>query len=131
MTLTLVLSATPTLRQAELREAERSLLDGALPLLDGGLGARTDSARSVEAEPSMVETPPPHQARRQQLREAWEAAHARLHYHLLMLEEMKMQQARARAGLAGVAGVAASRGDPMHAARAWAPMPLYLVGYPG
>ena len=81
--------------------------------------------------PSPSPNPNPRQARRQQLREAWEAAHARLHYHLLMLEEMKMQQARGRAGLAGVAGVAASRGDRMHAARAWAPMPLHLVGYPG
>ena len=84
--------------------------------------------------PNPSPNPNPHQARRQQLREAWEAAHARLHYHLLMLEEMKMQQARGRAGLAGVAGVAgvaASRGDRMHAAHAWAPMPLHLVGYPG
>ena len=40
----------------------------------------------------MIETPA--RLARQQLREQWEASHARLHFHLLMLEELKMQQAR-------------------------------------
>ena len=64
----------------------------------------------IHPNPNPSPNPNLHQARRQQLREAWEAAHARLHYHLLMLEEMKMQQARGRAGVAGVAGVAAEQG---------------------
>ena len=91
------LTLPPTLSQAELAEAERSLLDGAIGLLDGGLSGRADSARSMAANPYMIETPA--RLARQLLREQWEMSHAKLHYHLLLLEETKMQQACARRGM--------------------------------